>query len=254
MDGVINMVSQRFMDQVVFISGGAGGMGQVHARRFAEEGAHVLVADLNEEAGRALAEELGPRAAFLHLDVTQEQSWRDAVTDAESRFGPISVLVNNAGIVGGGFIDEMEPSLFRRIMEINHTGAFLGIRAVCPSMRKAGGGSIINISSVTGLAPVPVLAAYTASKHALVGLTKVAALDLARHGIRVNCVNPGIIDTGMLGDVDAIIPRRQPIPRIGKPDEVTNMVMFLASDQAAFCTGATYVIDGGFLAVVGDAT
>ncbi|WP_197705114.1 SDR family NAD(P)-dependent oxidoreductase [Sphingobium cloacae] len=237
----------------MLISGGAGGMGQAHARRFAAEGAQVVIADLNEGAGCALADDLGANATFVHLDVTSEQSWSDTVAHAENSFGPIAVLVNNAGIVGGGAIDEMEPSLFRDIMEINHTGAFLGIRAVCPSMKKAGGGSIINVSSVTGLAPVPALAAYSASKHALVGLTKVAALDLAKYGIRVNCVNPGIIDTAMLGDVDAIAPRRQPIPRIGKPDEVTNIVMFLASDEASFCTGAAYVVDGGFLAVVGDA-
>lgn len=247
------MSSRQFDGKTVFISGGAGGMGSAHARRFASAGARVVVADLDENLGRPLCEEIGSAATFVSLDVTDQTNWSNAVAHAERQFGPISVLVNNAGIVGAGAIHEMDADLFRRIMDINHTGAFLGMKTVCPSMVKAGGGSIINISSVTGLAPVAGLSAYCASKHALVGLTKVAALDLAPMNIRVNCINPGIIATKMLGDVDSISPQRQPISRIGQPDEVSNMVLFLASDEASFCTGASFVVDGGFLVVVGDA-
>ena len=242
----------RFAGRVVLISGGAGGMGQSHARRFAAEGARVVIGDIDHAAGAALAEELKGAAIFAQLDVTNEESWAEAVDAAERAFGPVSILIHNAGIVDAAPIDRMEAAIFRRIMDVNHTGAFLGLRAVVPSMRKVTNGTIVNISSVTGFAAVPGLSAYACSKHALVGLTKAAALDLAADNIRVNCVHPGIIDTPMLGDVDSIKPQRQPIRRIGTPDEVSNVVLFLASEEASFCTGSSFVVDGGFLTVVGD--
>lgn len=244
--------SDRFAGKVILITGGAGGMGQAHARRFVAEGARVIIADMNKEAGELFADELQGAVAFVELEVSDEQSWKQAAAKAQQTFGPVTFLVNNAGIVRGGSVEDMDPSLFRQVIDVNLVGSFLGIQAVVPMMKRAGGGSIINISSVMGLAPLPALSAYCSSKHAIMGLTKVAALDLAKWNIRVNSVNPGIVDTPMLGKVDSLTPRRQPISRIGAPDEISNMVLFLASDEASFCTGASYVVDGGYLNVVGD--
>ena len=241
----------RLDGAVVLISGGARGMGASHARGFVREGAKVVIGDVLEADGQALAAELGDAAAYIRLDVTSDQSWKDAVAFTEATFGPIRVLVNNAGIL------QMKPWLdtttdeWRRVLEVNLTGQFIGIREVVPSMRKvAGDKAIINISSAAGIMGMPAVAAYTASKFGVRGITKVAALEFAGDGIRVVSIHPGTILTPMTADLVALAgadqPADTPIPRAGRPEEVTALVLFLAS-EATFMTGSEWVPDGGLL-------
>src|SRR3979490_664677 len=240
---------KRFADRTVIVTGGARGMGASHARGFVTEGANVVIADVLEEEGRALADELGDYAIFSHLDGTNDVDWAAAVAAAEDAFGPVSVLINNAGIVRFGVIAETEPATWRQVIDINLTGAYLGIRAVASSMRKAGGGAIVNISAGAGFTATFGLAAYVASKWGLRGLTKTAALELGRDNIRVNSIHPGAIRTPILA---AQAPDAEPmaatmagaggglsaIPRIAEPDEITRMVLFVASGEASFSTGS----------------
>jgi len=242
----------RFIDRTVIITGGARGMGASHARGFAAEGAKVVIADVLEEEGRALAQELGDRAIFSRLDVTSDTEWAATVAAAEDAFGAVSVLVNNAGIVRFAMIVDTEPAAWRKEIDINLTGTYLGIRAVAPSISKAGGGAIVNISSVGGFAGTPGVGAYVASKWGLRGLTKTAALELARDNIRVNSIHPGNVRTPMTGGADAAAAgagavKHLPIPRVAAPDEITRMVLFVASDEAAFSTGSEFIADGGHL-------
>ena len=245
-------IGGRFVGKTVLITGGSGGLGQSFARYFISEGARVVIGDINAAPGEALADELGDAAAmFVSLDVTSEDSWADAVQAAEQAFGPVTTLINNAGVNDSGSIEEMDASGFRRVIDINLAGAYIGTRAVLASMKKSGSGSIINISSVAGLSPAVGYGAYTASKYALVGLTKVSALELAPYKIRVNSVHPGLIDTSMNPDASSYQMEGQPVPRLGQPSDVSRMVLFLASEEASFCTGSTYVVDGGYLTMVG---
>jgi 3alpha(or 20beta)-hydroxysteroid dehydrogenase len=241
----------RIDGKVAIISGGARGMGAAHARRFVAEGAAVLIGDVLDDEGRMLAKGLGDRAVFAHLDVTSEVSWNDAVAAAEARFGPVSVLVNNAGIASVGRIETLDLADYRRVVEVNQIGTFLGMKAVLPSMRRAGGGSIVNISSTGGLVGFDSLVSYVASKFAVRGMTKTAAVEFAQDGIRVNSVHPGMIRTPMTAGVpesDDLVTRQAPLHRMADPEEVTNMVLYLASDEAGFSTGAEFVVDGGFTA------
>ena len=248
MDGRVD----RFDGQTVLVSGAARGMGESHARGFLDEGASVVVADVRDDEGTRLAEDLGGRAVFAHLDVTRAEDWDRVVREAERRFGPVSVLVNNAGISAYGLIEETGPDVWRRVIDINLTGQFLGIRAATPSLRRAGGGVIVNVASVGGFIGGAGLAAYGASKWASRGLTRSAALELGRDGIRVVSVSPGMVRTAMAGEpgVADIPVDTHAIPRMARPEEITDLVLFLASREAAFITGADYIADGGALAGV----
>jgi 3alpha(or 20beta)-hydroxysteroid dehydrogenase len=243
---------KRFDNRTVIVTGGARGMGASHARGFVAEGANVVIADILEQEGRALADELGDHAIFSRLDVTSDRDWAATVAAAEDTFGPVSVLVNNAGIVRFGVIAETEPAGWRQVIDINLTGSFLGMRAVVSSMRKAGGGAIVNISSLAGMIGTFGAGAYVASKWGVRGLTKTAALELARDNIRVNSVHPGNVLTPMLGGSDAVAigagaVKDLAIPRIAEPEELTRLVLFVASDDASFSTGSEFIADGGHM-------
>jgi 3alpha(or 20beta)-hydroxysteroid dehydrogenase len=251
-------VMKRFENRTVIVTGSARGMGASHARGFVAEGANVVIADVLEDEGQALADELGDHAIFSHLDVTNDVDWAATVAAAEGAFGPVSVLVNNAGIVRFGQIEETEPAVWRKVLEINLTGGYLGIRAVVSSMRKAGGGAIVNVSSGAGFTATFGLAAYVASKWGVRGLTKTAALELGHDNIRVNSIHPGAIRTPILAkdapDAAAMAATMQgagvglsAIPRIAEPEEITRMVLFVASDDASFSTGSEFIADGGLL-------
>jgi 3alpha(or 20beta)-hydroxysteroid dehydrogenase len=239
---------ERLKGKVILISGGARGQGAAEARLFTAEGARVVIGDVLEAEGRRLATELGSAAVFLRQDVTRESDWQDAVNAAE-RLGGLHGLVNNAGIYQPSTLMETDAGLFERHMRINQLGCFLGMKAVVPLMERSGGGSIANISSVAGLRGSPGAIAYSATKWALRGMTKAAAIDLAPRGIRVNSVHPGPIDTEML-KVRTPEQNRQrlqqvPMKRMGTAEEVAHLVLFLLSDESAYITGAEVAIDGG---------
>ncbi|GGJ93937.1 3-alpha-(or 20-beta)-hydroxysteroid dehydrogenase [Lentibacillus kapialis] len=241
----------RLNGKVAIITGAAGGMGASHARKFIDEGAKVVLADIMEEQSQDLADELGENAIFMKLDVTNAEDWERVVADTEETFGPISVLVNNAGITLNKSIEDITVDDYHKVFNINQLSVFLGIKTVSPSMKKTDNGSIVNISSMNGLVGGAI--GYTDTKFAVRGMTKAAALSLAPDGIRVNSVHPGVIETPMLtqGDTkDAVEEFAKHIPnrRIAKPEEVSNMVLFLASDESSYSTGSEFVIDGGLTA------
>ena len=237
----------RLDGKVALISGGARGQGEAEARRFVAEGAKVVIGDILEAEGKAVADDLGDAAVFVPLDVTDESSWAAAVAEAEERFGPLSVLVNNAGILSFGQLDRVKRGEYERLIQVNLVGVLLGMQAVVPSMVKAGGGSIVNISSTSGLQGLPFVGAYGSTKWAVRGLSKSAAIDFGHRGIRVNSVHPGGIDTPMVAGTSGDAPyyKRLPVSRMGTPDEVANAVLFLASDEASYVTGAELAVDGG---------
>jgi 3alpha(or 20beta)-hydroxysteroid dehydrogenase len=242
----------RLDGKVAIITGAARGMGASHARTFIREGASVVLTDRLGEEGRALAAELGDRAAFVEGDVTSAQSWQEVVAAADKRFGPPTVLVNNAGILLLHGLDDVTVEDYRKVVEINQIGVLLGMKAVLPSMRTAGVGSIINIASTMSVRGSLGIFAYGASKWAVRGMTKSAALELAEQNIRVNAVHPSEIATPMIDEMAAagspIDPNILPVKRFGRPEEVSAVVLFLASDESSFVTGADYAVDGGFLA------
>jgi 3alpha(or 20beta)-hydroxysteroid dehydrogenase len=241
----------RLTDKVAIITGGARGMGAAHVRLFINEGAKVIIADILEQEGQALAKELGENATFFKLDVTKATNWEEVISATEKTFGPVNILVNNAGITMSKSIEETSEEEYRRIIDINQVSVFLGIKAVIPSMKKANSGSIVNISSINGLVGGAV--GYTDSKFAVRGLTKAAALGLSHYGIRVNSVHPGVIETPMIkqeDSKDAIeeFAKYIPVKRVAKPEEVSNMVLYLASDESSYSTGSEFVVDGGITA------
>ncbi len=245
---------ERLEGKVAIVTGGARGMGEATVRIFREHGAQVVIGDILDSEGEALAEELGDGAAFVHMDVSSAQDWDSAVARA-LEFGPYNVLVNNAAMLLVKSITDTEPEEFMRVLSVNQFGTYLGVRTAIGPMKAAGGGSIINISSIDGLHSSAGLIAYSSSKWGVRGLTKCAAIELGQHGIRVNSVHPGGIYTVMGGsersseeELNAGVYSRFPIPRVGRPEEVANVSLFLASDEASYCTGAEFVADGGWFA------
>jgi NAD(P)-dependent dehydrogenase (short-subunit alcohol dehydrogenase family) len=248
----------RLAGKVALISGAARGMGAVEARLFAREGARVVLGDVLDAEGRAVAADIGTaggEAVYVRLDVRREADWAAAVDAAVSRFGKLDVLVNNAGVGGPGRVEEISLEEWNRVMDINSTGVFLGTRAAIPAMRRAGGGSIVNISSQLGLVGVDTSSPqYQASKGAVRLLTKATAIQYAGDRIRANSVHPGPIATPMTEarrrnpESYALTVSRIPLGRYGEPEEVALGVLYLASDEASFVTGAELVIDGGWTA------
>jgi 3alpha(or 20beta)-hydroxysteroid dehydrogenase len=248
-------MGSRLDGKVALITGGARGQGEAEARLFAAEGARVAVCDVRKDEGLALAAELGDRACFHRLDVTKPDEWEEAVNSIVERFGALHVLVNNAGIGAVGTLDGMPLEEHARILDVNLNGVYYGMRAAKAPLVESGNGSIVNISSIDGLAGVLGMTSYVASKFAVTGMTRSAAIELGPLGVRVNSIHPGVIDTPMLGGTDSPIrPRlqllmeRQPIPRMGRPEEVAFLALFLASDESSYITGAAIPVDGGHLA------
>jgi 3alpha(or 20beta)-hydroxysteroid dehydrogenase len=243
----------RLDGKVALITGAARGQGAAEARLFVEEGAHVMMGDVLDDDGEVVAKELGDRAAYRHHDVTSEDDWDAIVAATRSQFGRVDVLVNNAGVfrILGMTMTTLEE--YMRIVTINQVGPFLGMKAVTETMIAQGSGSIVNISSVAGLTGTPGTIAYTASKFAVSGMTKVAAVELAPFGVRVNSVHPGFIDTQMTHDLFALggdagldaTRARVPNGRLGTAEDVARLVLYLASDDSAYSTGSEFVIDGG---------
>lgn len=233
----------------IILTGAAQGMGAVHARLFVEAGARVVLTDLQTEAGQKLANELGPNAHFVAQDVTNEADWERVVAAAAKQFGGVDGLVNNAAIWWTKPVIEEDREHFRKMLDVNVIGTWLGIRAVVPAMRKAGGGSIVNLSSIAGTRGIPEHAAYGASKWAVRGLSKVAASELGQWDIRVNTVHPGAVEgTGMFlvpeSEFETIF-QAQPLRRPARREEISGLVIFLLSDQSSYITGHEHVVDGG---------
>ena len=242
----------RLEGKVAIITGAARGMGAAHARRFVAEGAKVVLTDSNVEEGTALANELGENALFVEQNVTSADEWTNVVAQAEKAFGPVNVLVNNAGISVSKSLLQMTEEEYRRIVDINQVSVFLGLKTVVPSMQKAGGGSIVNISSINGIVGGAV--GYTDTKFAVRGMTKAAAIECSHYGIRVNSVHPGVIETPMVTQGDAVeaikeFAKHIPLKRMAQPEEVTNLVLFLASDESSYSTGSEFIVDGGLTAM-----
>jgi 3alpha(or 20beta)-hydroxysteroid dehydrogenase len=240
----------RVDGKVVLISGGARGMGASHAEVLVREGARVVIGDVLGEEGHLVEQKLGASAHFEHLDVTNPDHWDAVVAAAIMKFGRLDALVNNAGIAKGGPLRGSSLSDWQQVIDVNLTGAYLGMRAVIDPMIDAGAGSIVNISSVQGLAGVAHNHAYVASKFGLRGITKSAAVELAPHNIRVNSIHPGLVHTPMSQGVTEDFMTPIPMRRGAAPSEVSTFVLFLVSDESAYATGAEFVVDGGLTSYV----
>jgi NAD(P)-dependent dehydrogenase (short-subunit alcohol dehydrogenase family) len=246
----------RLEGKVALITGGASGMGQSEAEIFAREGAKVVVADVLEAEGKQLADRLGANSRFVRLDVTSEPGWQDAIAATVSAFGKLNVLVNNAGISGTYVTDTLSTAAWDQLMDVNAKGVFLGMKHAIPAMEQAGGGAIVNISSVSGfVGQNGIHMGYNASKGAVRLMTKSAAVQFARKNIRVNSVHPGVMPAMRTSKATADPAFREkmlagvPMRRAGRVEEVAHAVLFLASDEASYITGTELVVDGGWLAV-----
>ena len=249
----------RLADKVAIVTGAASGMGAATARRFGREGARVVVADMLEQEGKAVAAAItaaGGTAEFMTLNVTEEAGWTKVVADTVKLFGKLDILVNNAGISGSAVNDLLETGIWERVMAVNATGVFLGIAAAVPEMRKGGGGSIVNLSSISGVVgQTMVHMSYNASKGAVRTMTKATAVQFGKDRIRCNSVHPGLMPpmrtSGATADpvVREKMLRAVPLGRTGEVDEVANAVLFLASDEASYVTGTELYVDGGYLAM-----
>lgn len=242
----------RLSGKVALVTGGARGLGESTVRLFVEHGAKVVFGDVLDEAGEALAAELGESADFVHMDVSREADWQEAIARTLA-YGPLNVLVNNAAVVHMAGIVDTTNEDYMRVFQVNQFGTFLGIRSVIEPMKAAGGGSIINVSSIDGLHSAAGLSAYSSTKWAVRGLTKNAAIELGQYGIRVNSVHPGGMYTQMGGkggmsveELNRDVYAHFPIPRVGQPEEVAQVVVFLATDEGSYCTGSEFVADGGW--------
>jgi 3alpha(or 20beta)-hydroxysteroid dehydrogenase len=243
--------------KIAIVTGGSRGMGAATVRRLHEAGATVVASDILDDEGKALADELGDRVSFVHHDVTDEPGWVSIVEETERQHGTLDVLVNNAGILTFNAIADTPIEELRQVLEINLIGTFIGMKHAIPAMKRAGGGSIINLSSTEGLGGTLFCGAYTGSKFAVRGITKVAALENGADNIRVNSVHPGGIDTPMtraVVDDDGrkyIAAHVHGLKRMGQADEIAKLIVFLASDMSSYCTGAEFVVDGGATASAG---
>ncbi|MBV8868956.1 MAG: glucose 1-dehydrogenase [Acetobacteraceae bacterium] len=245
----------RLQEKVAIVTGAASGMGAATARRFAREGAKVVIADTLEDEGRQVAAAIGEATLFHRLDVTDEAGWQAVVASTTERFGGLDILVNNAGVSGSAYADLFDMVGWHKVMEVNATGVFLGMKHAVPAMRARGGGSIVNFSSISGfVGQARIHMSYNASKGAVRIMTKSAAVQFGRDKIRVNSVHPGLMPpmrtSGATADpaLRAEMTKRIPLGRTGEVDEVANAVLFLASDEASYITGTELVVDGGFLA------
>ena len=241
----------RLHGKVALITGAARGQGEAEARLFVAEGARVVLGDVLDELGEKVASSLGEAARYVPLDVAQEELWQRAVALAEAEFGRLDILINTAGIVGEfGPTELCSLENYQRTIDVNQIGPFLGMKTAIPALRRAGGGSIVNVCSVAGLHGIPGLIAYVASKWALRGMTKVAALEVGRDNIRVNALHPGSVETPMMAPgVDRkLLVRGQAIERVAQPEEMASAALFLASDESAFITGADLAADAGLSA------
>ena len=248
----------RLAGKVAIVTGAARGLGANISQQLHAEGAQVVLADVRDEEGAALAKSLGERAHYVHLDVSSESEWAQALAAARQRFGPVTILVNNAGIYRTRATVEQSVEEYLQIIRINQLGTFLGMRTCFTQMRNAGGGSIVNIASTAGIEGVPLALAYTASKHAVVGMTKAAALEFGPAKVRVNVVCPGAMLTPLLVEslnvplsaLSAAPFQNSPMGRMGDPSEIAPTVVFLASDASSYTTGSEFVVDGGLTAGV----
>jgi len=241
--------------KVALITGAARGQGEAEARLFEAEGAKVVLGDVLDELGNAVARSIGAGAVYVHHDVSSEESWKAAVGAATSKWGRLDVLVNNAGILHVAAIAQIELADYMRIVNVNQVGCLLGMKHAIAPMAKAGGGSIVNISSTAGMEGQPGIAAYVSTKWAIRGMTKSAAIECGGLGIRVNSIHPGGINTDMgkgetkgFEEIDTTaVYKKLPLGRIGEPIEVARLALFLASDDASYCTGGEYSVDGGWM-------
>ena len=252
----------RLKGKVCVVTGGANGIGLATVRRFVQEGAHVLLTDVDGGAGQRVAQELGPNVAFLQHDVTSATDWENAFSAARRLWGRLDVLVNNAGIAPLGTIESLTPADWQKTLDVNLTGVMTGTQMAIAQMKDSGGGAIVNIASIEGIVGEQIVAAYNASKGGVRIFSKSAAIHCARsgYGIRINCVCPGFTETAMVGGAMAALPpemaqqfqtslmQKIPMGRLGKAEEIANGILFLASDESSFMTGADLVIDGGHTA------
>lgn len=241
-------MSNRLKDKVAVVTGGASGIGEATVRKFVAEGAKVVIGDLNKERGQALAKELAPAAIFVPIDVTKANDWEEVKKQTIEAFGTVDVLVNNAGMSVAQSLLTMTEEQYRKILEVNQVSVFLGMQKLAPIMIEKGAGSIINTSSINGLKAGAI--GYTDSKFAVRGMTKAASAELAPQGVRVNSIHPGIIETPMTMEGDAVeqikaYANHIPMRRMAKAEEVANLMLYLASDESSYSTGSEFIVDGG---------